>query len=55
MTTATVVQQPTPYEHRLNLVAGVLSSHPALKGGDVNELATRVLYAIDHIPERTRR
>ncbi|GAY08369.1 hypothetical protein TOK_1926 [Pseudonocardia sp. N23] len=41
----------TPYEQRIDLVTAVVTANPSLPAG---ELATAILYALDHIPEKVR-
>lgn len=44
----------TPYEHRLSLVAGVLTEQTDLDAAAVQETAVQVLRLIDTIPEHIR-
>lgn len=42
------------YEQRVTFVQDVLKNNSALGDKAAHELAVRVVYAIDHIPEPTR-
>jgi hypothetical protein len=42
------------YEQRIRLVAQALTQHSKISEKDATDLATHVLYAIDHIPEKVR-
>ena len=42
------------YEQRVQLVAAAVRQHSKLSEKDASHLAVRVLYAIDHIPEKVR-
>jgi len=42
------------YEQRVTFVEDVLKKNSALEGEAVHDLAVRVVYAIDHIPEPIR-
>lgn len=42
------------YEQRVRLVAAALTAHSELTSSAATELATHVLYALDHIPEKVR-
>jgi hypothetical protein len=42
------------YEQRVRLVAHALTQHSKISEKDAMDLATHVLYAIDHIPEKVR-
>jgi len=42
------------YEQRIQLVAKAMMKHSKLSEKDASDLATHVLYALDHIPEKVR-
>ena len=42
------------YEQRIRLVAQALVQYSKISEKDAADLATHVLYAIDHIPEKVR-
>jgi Family of unknown function (DUF6307) len=42
------------YDQRVKLVADALMAHSELKGEAAIKLATHVVYALDHIPEKVR-
>lgn len=42
------------YQHRVTFVQDVLRKNSALGGKDARDLAVKVVYAIDHIPEPKR-
>ena len=44
----------TPYDDRVDLVKGVISSHSKLDDGAAAELAVHVLRALNSIPEKMR-
>jgi hypothetical protein len=42
------------YDRRLKMVEDVLTGRTELGGTDARDVATQVLRALDHIPERVR-
>jgi hypothetical protein len=52
MTAMTFVSR---YEQRVLFVQDILQKHSELGGESARELAVKVVYAIDHIPEPTKR
>lgn len=51
---AAAAEYVSRYDERVNLVAGTLRKHSELEEKTSVDLAERILYALDHIPEAVR-